>query len=307
MNQSYVPRKDENYNTSKKYLIWHIEGGLGKNIAATALCQDIKETYPDRQLILVVSYPEVFLNNPFVDRVYFINNRPYFYDDYIKDKDTIIFKQEPYNQTGHITKTKHLIENWCDILDVQYTGQQPQVYINMVQKGTTSLWKRDRPTMVLQTNGGPLTGQKYGYSWCRDIPYELALQIFEKYSKDYHIFQVTTPNSFKITGAEIVDQPMSNTELFAILVESKKRILIDSCLQHAAASFNLPSTVLWIGTSPRVFGYELHNNIVANPPKGGMKLIDSYLFDYSFDGILHECPYIDYREIFNVDELINNI
>ena len=43
-------------------------------------------------------------------------------------------------------------------------------------------------------------------------------------------------------------------ELFALLVESKKRILIESCLQHAAAAFKLPSTVLWIGTSPIVFG-----------------------------------------------------
>ena len=47
---------------SNKYVIWHIEGGLGKNIAATSLVEDLKNKYPDRKLILVVSYPEVFLN-----------------------------------------------------------------------------------------------------------------------------------------------------------------------------------------------------------------------------------------------------
>jgi hypothetical protein len=32
------------YNSSKeKYLVWHIEGGLGKNIASTALLSSIKE------------------------------------------------------------------------------------------------------------------------------------------------------------------------------------------------------------------------------------------------------------------------
>jgi hypothetical protein len=305
----YVPRKKANadFGFEEKYLIWHIEGGLGKNIAATALCKDLKETYPDRQLILVVSYPEVFLNNPFIDRVYFVGNRPYFYDNYIKDKDVLIFRHEPYHQTGHITKTKHLIENWCDLLEIQYAGQTPKVYVNMVQKGTIGLWKRNRPTMVLQTNGGPLNGQKYGYSWCRDIPYELALQLFEIYSKDYHIFQITRPDSQKIPGAEIIDQPMSNMELFAVLIEAEKRILIDSCLQHAAAAFDLPSTVLWIGTSPTVFGYDIHTNIVSNPPKGDTKLIDSYLYDYSFDGMLHECPYIDYREMFDINELISII
>ena len=45
-----------------KNLIWHIQGGLGKNIAATALIGDLKQKYPDRKLILVVSHPEAFLS-----------------------------------------------------------------------------------------------------------------------------------------------------------------------------------------------------------------------------------------------------
>lgn len=291
----------------EKYLIWHVEGGLGKNIAATSLCRSIKEAYPDRKLIMVVSYPEVFLNNPYIDRVYFVSNRPYFYDNYIKDKDTLIFKQEPYNQTDHILKKKHLINNWCDILGVQYVGQQPQVYVNMAQKMTLGLWKRDRPTMVIQTNGGPLIEQKYGYSWARDIPFDLAQKIVDRYKNNYHIFQITRPDSQKLEGVEVVSNKISNMELFAILIEAKKRLLIDSCLQHAAASFKLPSTVLWIGTSPKVFGYSLHDNIISNPPDNSVKLIDSYMFDYALDGILHECPYLDYNSMFSIEDIYNSI
>jgi len=54
---------------SDKYVVWHIEGGLGKNIAATALIEDVNKRYPDRKLIMVVSYPEIFLNNPHIHRV----------------------------------------------------------------------------------------------------------------------------------------------------------------------------------------------------------------------------------------------
>ena len=291
----------------EKYLVWHIEGGLGKNIAATALCQSIKQHYSDRKLIMVVSHPEVFLNNPYIDRVYFVGNKSYFYDDYIHEKDTLIFKQEPYNQTDHILKRKHLIHNWCDILGIEYKGQQPQVYVNMAQKMTTGLWKRNKPTMVIQTNGGPLNQQKYNYSWSRDIPFDIAQEIVNNYKKDYHIFQVTRPDSQKLDGVEVIDNPLANMELFALLIEAKKRLLIDSCLQHAAASFRLPSTVLWIGTSPKVFGYDLHDNIVANPPQGKVKLIDSYMFDYNLDGVLHECPYIDHNEMFNLDDIYNSI
>jgi hypothetical protein len=310
----YVPKADEksiiefkSSSTTDKNVVWIVEGGLGKNIAATALCQTVKESYPDRRLIMVVSYPEVFLNNPFVDRVYFSGNRPYFYEDFIKDKDTLIFKHEPYHQTGHILRKKHLIENWCDLLSISYTGQTPQIHVNMAQKMTHSLWMRDKPTLVLQTNGGPLTGQKYGYSWCRDIPFDVAQAIANKYKDQYHIFQVTRPESQKLQGVEVVDYTMTNMELFAMLVGAQKRILIDSSLQHAAASFNLPSTVLWVGTSPTVFGYKLHNNIVANEPKGVTKLIDAYIFDYNLDGVLHECPYIDVNEMFDINQLLRTV
>ena len=59
-----------------KNLIWHIQGGLGKNIAATALIGDIKKKYSDRKLILVVSHPAAFLSNPFIDRVYHLGHTP---------------------------------------------------------------------------------------------------------------------------------------------------------------------------------------------------------------------------------------
>ena len=68
---------------NEKYIIWHIQGGLGKNIAATALCNDLKQQYKDRKLIMVVSYPEAFLSNPVVDRVYALGQSPYFYQDFI--------------------------------------------------------------------------------------------------------------------------------------------------------------------------------------------------------------------------------
>jgi len=290
----------------EKYLVWHIQGGLGKNIAGTALIRDLKEFYFDRKLIMVVSYPEVFLNNPNIDRVYQIGQAPYFYQDYIENKDVIVFKHEPYDQTGHITKKKHLIENWCDLLGIKFTNQQPEIHVNYIQKMTTGLWKRDKPVMVLQTNGGP-ANQQYSYSWTRDIPIEVAEELVNRYKSEYHIIQITRADGYPLEGVERVDRILSNMELFALLVESKKRILIDSCLQHAAAAFKLPSMVLWIGTSPIVFGYNLHRNITAKLTARANQLIGSYLFDYQFENNAHECPYIDVKDIFDLDEIFNNV
>ena len=49
-----------------------------------------------------------------------------------------------------------LIHNWCDLMGLKYMEQQPQIIINYAQQQLVAHWKRDRPTMVLQTNGGVL-------------------------------------------------------------------------------------------------------------------------------------------------------
>lgn len=281
-----------------KYLVFHIQGGLGKHIAATSLLKDLSLKYSDRKIILVVGYPEIFLNNPYVYRVYVHNSTPYFYDDYVKDKDTIVFMHEPYYQSGHISKQKHLIENWCDLLDLKYTRQTPEIYVNYSQRKFTNMWVRPKPIMVIQTNGGPLDAPN-AYSWTRDIPYEVSLDLANNFSQLYHIIQICTPNSEKLPNVEVVDYKLTNLELIALLINSEKRVLIDSALQHAAAAFNLPSTVLWVGTSPKVFGYNMHANIEAKLPTEHSKLIDSYLFDYSFEGKHYECPFIEGVDIFD--------
>jgi hypothetical protein len=294
-------------NKDDKFLIWHIQGGLGKNIAGTALTKDLKAKYPDRKLIMVVSWPEAFLSNPYVDRVYHLGNAPYFYEDYIEGKDVIVFRHEPYNQTAHITKQKHLVNNWCDLLGIEYKQQQPMLFPNYPQKMTIGLWQRSKPIMVLQTGGGPMQGQKYSYSWTRDMPIEAAQQIVQKFGQQYHIIQVTRPDGYHLEGVERADQALGNMELFALMVASEKRVLIDSCLQHAAAALNKSSTVLWVGTSPTVFGYKQHKNIIANLPKKANQLIGSYLFDYQFENNMHECPFLDVKDMFNINEILNNI
>lgn len=289
-----------------KYSVFHVEGGLGKHIAATAVAKCIKNNHPDRELIVVCGYPEIFLNLEFVDRVYRIGVTPYFYQDYVKDKDTLIFKHEPYFTTDHVHKRVGLIENWCKLLGLTFSGESPELVFNVrqLQFGARK-WGRNRPIMVLHTNGGPLKDQPYPYSWTRDMPPPIAQSIVQAFSNDYHIIQICRNSEQALPGVEVVHEQMSNMELLSLLRYSQKRVLIDSCLQHAAAALRLPSTVLWVGTSATTFGYSLHNNIQAKLPEK-VKLPDSYLFDYNFNGIIHECPLLDLN-IFDVSEVLNSV
>jgi hypothetical protein len=254
---------------------------------------------------VVCAYPEIFLNLNFISKVFRLGNTPYFYQDYIKDQDTLIFKHEPYFTTDHIGKKLPLIENWCKLYNLDYLGEQPELVFNVrqLQHGFKK-WQRPKPVMVIQTNGGPLQ-QDFPYSWTRDIPYPVAESLVNFYSKDYHIIQVCRHEDNKIPGCEHVTEPMSNMELFSLLLVSQKRILIDSCLQHAAAALNKKSTVLWVGTSPKLFGHDAHDNFTAKIDEN-IKLPDSYLFDFSFNGVFHECPLMDFN-IFDMDSIIYSV
>ena len=122
--------------------------------------------------------------------------------------------------------------------------------------------------------------------------------------------QITRPKSPKIEvdGVFVRNEQLSNTELCGLLELTDKRLLIDSSLQHAAAAFSLPSTVLWNATSSVIFGHDLHDNIQAKP-KPVKPLPGSYLFDYQFDANENEFPYEedDLDDLYDVDQIIASL
>jgi hypothetical protein len=293
------------------YSIFHVQGGLGKHIAATAVAEAIKKNHPDRKLIVVCAYPDVFINLPYVDRVYQLGNTQYFYQEYIQEKDSLIFHHEPYYTTNHIHKRMPLIENWCDLYGLTYNNEKPAIKFNNLQYNISkNFWSRKKPLMIIHTNGGPMTIDAKPYAWTRDMPFDLAQELVDYYKKNYHIYQITKANSPKLEGADPIfaseKQALSTMEFFSILLHAKKRILIDSCLQHAAAALNQRSTVLWNGTSPKVFGYSIHDNIVTDVPYD-FKLPNSYLFDFDFNGNEVEYPFSEDAKLFDINKIIESV
>lgn len=296
---------------AQKYSIFQIQGGLGKHIAATAVAKAIKTTYPDRDLIVVCAWPELWASLPFVSRVYPLGQTQYFYSEYIDGKDSLIFAQEPYFTTTHVLKQLPLIESWCKMYNVPYNGEKPELRINPEQRKAIRNFYvpkfEGKPLLLIQTNGGLYNNDK-PYSWARDMPYDVACAVADHFRDTHFIMQVCRPAAEKIPNVFVRNEQLSNTELVGLLELTDKRLLIDSSLQHAAAAFNLPSTVLWNATSPVIFGHKLHENIIAKE-KPSRPLPGSYLFDYQFDGNENEFPYEedDLDDLFNVQEIINSL
>jgi len=147
-------------------IIFQINGGIGKCVMATAVCEAIKKKYPDSKLIVVSGYADVFLNNPHVYRSYQYGGISYFYSEYIDGKDYKIFAHDPYVQTEYVEQKEHLIKTWCEMYDVPYNGEQPKIYLTGREvKFFENKFTSDRPILLLQTNGGAQTEHKY--SWAR--------------------------------------------------------------------------------------------------------------------------------------------
>ena len=84
--------------------VFHIEGGLGKHIAATAVLKAYHNNNPNAKIVVSSVYPEIFYKNPIIEKSLKLGSHQYFYKDFIYNKDVEVFAQEPYRHNLHITK-----------------------------------------------------------------------------------------------------------------------------------------------------------------------------------------------------------
>jgi hypothetical protein len=284
-------------------IIFQINGGLGKNVMATAICKSIKIKYPESKLIVITGYPDVFLNNPEVYKCLAHNELRYFYQDYIKDGQFLFFGQDPYFENSYIKREKNLIETWCEMYDLPMVQIAGDIYLT---KREIDFYSRkhqfSKPIMILQTSGA---AGELMYNWTRDIPPVMAKSIINEFKDKYTILhikkeeQIVYENTVPFTD---------NIRAVAVMIElSQKRVFMDSSCQHIAAALNKPSNVLWVTTSPNVFGYPIHNNIIAEPETKVVSLPNAVLSKYELVGNLSEFPYNDESEMFNTEKVITSI
>lgn len=285
-------------------IIFQINGGIGKVIASTAICASIKTKYPDSKLIVVSGYPEVFLGNPNVDRAYGFGQQSYFYEEYIQDKEILVFAHDPYFEAKHIKQEEHLIESWCSLYSLPVVKTVGDLFltqreIDFYRKKFVS----DKPILLLQTNGGAESDIKY--SWARDIPSYIVENVIVEFKNDYNIVHIRREDQIKYDNTFGVSD---NFRALLVLIQmSDKRLLMDSFGQHAAAALNKPSAVLWIANKPNVFGYDMHCNIISNEETRRPELKGAYLNKYNISGDFLEFPYNSESEIFNVKDIIHSI
>ncbi|MCF8448466.1 MAG: hypothetical protein K9G49_01235 [Taibaiella sp.] len=283
-------------------IVFQVNGGIGKSIAATAVCSAIKKQYPNSELIVISGYPDVFAPNPDVAMSLTHQNLNYFYPQHIEGKDTLLMLHDPYHDTDFIYQRGHLIEVWCRLCGVAYNGELPRLFLTAKERTQyASMFASPRPILVLQTNGG-ISPQGDKYSWPRDMPIATAQTVVNAMAQDYNIVHIRRQDQLALQGVYPVTADFR--PLTVLISMSAKRLFIDSFAQHTAAALGLPSVVCWIANVPSQFGYEMHTNIIAHPPTLPPELRNSVFTRYNITGQVTEFPYHNEDEIFDADSII---
>jgi hypothetical protein len=287
-----------------KNIVFQIDGGIGKVIASTAVAKAIKKKYPNDNLIIISGYPEVYLNNPNVYKSFQFGNISYFYTDYLENKEALLFLHNPYLEVDYVQEKKHLIQVWCEMFDLPYNNEMPEIYLTKRELDFyQQKYKSDKPMLLMQTNGGANHDLKY--SFARDLPSVVVSKVIEHFRNDYNIVHIRRDDQIGYNFTTPITAGFR--DIIALALLSTKRLLIDSFLQHACASMGLKSTVCWITNNPKVLGYELHDNILANPFTHQPELKNSFLAKFNIGGDPIEFPYKSEDEIFDVEKIIASI
>ena len=286
-------------------IIFQIDGGIGKNIMATAVCKAIKKNFPDDNLIVVAGYPEVFVNNPYVDRCVHFGQTHYFYKDFVQGQSIKSFIHNPYHDSAFINEEAHCIKAWVEMFGMRYNGEQPELFLTMREREFyLRAFKPEKPLMLIQTNGGA-ENQDNPYSWARDIPTSVGQKVVDAFKDDYQVLQIRRQDQPALEGVGTLTA--SFREIAAVMMISEKRFFMDSFAQHAAAALGLQSTVLWIANKAEVFGYKIHQNIPASEPTVEPDLRTAYLSKYNIAGNPLEFPYDSEDDMFNAHQIIQVI
>ena len=85
------------------------------------------------------------------------NNLNYFWVDFIQGKEIKMMIHNPYFETDFILQKDHLIKVWCEMFEIKYNGELPEIFLNNREiEFFGKNFISPKPIMVIQSNGGAM-------------------------------------------------------------------------------------------------------------------------------------------------------
>ncbi len=286
-----------------EYIVLQSNHTPAVDIAGTAVAEAIHKAHPEKRLIVTTNFPEVWLHNPHVWRVYKLGQTPYFFEDFVEGRDTQIFIHDPVKSSDFINGTNHLIKVWCDMCEVPYNNEKPALYFTQRESEVAMrMTQSERPLFFIQPYEMHGAVSQTGWSWPKDLPTDVAAKIVNKMVvAGYQPVLIKNQNQPAIAGAGILQ--MNLRLALAALQYSSKRLFVDSFMQAAAAALGKPSVVTWLSTHPQKTGYNMHTNIVARIDTDLKNILDQYHPLFDIDNKMIN-SHVDTSRAYDVDAII---
>ena len=243
-----------------------IEGGLGKNIMALSLMEKLKEKY--KEIYVISPYFDLYKCNPYVTDAFSMGQYG-LYEQLILRDDTVVLWKEPYNNNRFIKKKCHLLDAWCEELDIEYkTDLYPIINVDQLSpkiKKDVDYVKKEigQNYIIVQFVGGqsPVASND-NYDPKNEAlkrNYFKGEEIVNYFSEKYKVVNYNLLNELTFRNSMKFQLPYI---CYAELIKSAVfTICIDSSLQHMAASTDTPTFVIWGETRPEHFGWDKHINM----------------------------------------------
>jgi hypothetical protein len=266
---------------NKEKIVIMVSGGIGREIALTGVITEYAKRNPDKEVNIIAGFPDLYLNNPHINRVYPMQHQ-YIFDDVIKHSTYIDL--EPYNDVDYYKNDKHLIEVYAKQLLGELEFIEPQIFMHEqeLSKAKEFMATFKKPVLFFQpfgAMGGKFNkqcGDKEGISCAdytliedatqRSLTFEMTDKLYENLKEDYDIIFIRTPDQYTPKDAPSLlqpnGQPMPLRQILAAMPYIKGFISCDSFLHHAAKTMELKNGIVFWGTTKvENLGYDGFDNL----------------------------------------------
>tara|TARA_Y100000361_G_scaffold36945_1_gene31550 strand:+ start:276 stop:1142 length:867 start_codon:yes stop_codon:yes gene_type:complete len=283
-------------------VIFDVRGGIGKVIASTAVVAGIRKRHTKDKIIVVSPFPEIYKNNFNIDHNYHLDDISTIYNLHIKNQRVQYYAQEPYLTDGFLNREMDLVTSWYSLYDMHHINKEnPAIYLDESEDEIAKrAFKTGNPILALHTHGG---NEGSEYNWAKDLPDCVVEKVIEEFKDKYDIFHIKTNNQISYDNTIPANQDIRS--IATLIKMSNKRLFIDSFPQHMARALYKKSTVCWIATSPKNFGYDYHDNILCNVYE--RETVPTHYQQYNLREDRDNLPFGDEERIFDVDKIIESI
>jgi len=255
-------------------LVIQIDGGIGRTICSVAALEFLAKQNPNRKLFILTSHADTFLGNPYIHRVYRLNNNDYLWDDVIKKGEFIY--PEPYYNRLYYTQKHHLIQSFNYLLNGCEDFSLPQIYLTKdeIKWGENFIAARkkdsNKPVAILQPYGAAATFQENEFKddTQRSLP-PLQLDNLLQQLKNDCVF--INACHISLNYPHVWQEQFTTRQLFSLIRACDFLLTVDSFASHAGAAFNKKGVLLLGGTYKENVGYS-HYKVINRKgfPQGYM-------------------------------------